>query len=69
MSIIEIDKKCHLWSKCKTPIELVYDKLIMSRDGLHISNSTLQIDHPKCTMLEKDTIVLDDVFHHYFEES
>ena len=41
----------------------------MSLDGLHTSNSPRQIDHPKCTILEKDTIVLDDIFHNYSKES
>ena len=40
----------------------------MSLYGLHISKSPSQIDHPKCTIFSKDTIVLDDIFHHYLKE-
>ena len=43
--------------------------MIMSPYGLNISNSARQIDHPKYTTLEKDTIVLDDIFHNYSKES
>ena len=53
----------------KIPVELVTDKLIMSLDGLHISNSPRKIDHPKCTILENDTVVLDVIFQNYFQES
>ena len=41
----------------------------MSLDGLHTSNPPRQIDHPKCTILAKDTIVLDDIFQNYFNLS
>ena len=41
----------------------------MSIDGLHTSNSPRKIDHPKSTILAKDTIVLDDIFYNYFKES
>ena len=53
----------------KTPVELVTDKLIMSLDGLQTSNLPRQIDHPKCTILENDTVVLDVIFHNYFQKS
>ena len=70
MSIVEFEnKKCHRCSKWKTPIELVSDELIMSLDGLHTSNSLRKIDHPKCIVLEKGTIVLDVIFQNYFKES
>ena len=41
----------------------------MSIDGLHTSNSPRQIDNPKCTILAKNNIVLDDIFQNYFKES
>ena len=53
----------------KTPVGLVSDKLILSLDGLHNSNFPRQIDHPKCTILAKETIVLDVIFQNYFQES
>ena len=53
----------------KTPIELFSDKLIISLDGLNSPNSPRKIDHPKCTIFTKDTIVLNDIFHNYFKES
>ena len=70
LSIIEIkNKKCQICSKGKTPIELFYDKCIMSLDGLHTSDSPRQIDHPKCTISARDTIVLDENVNNYFKES
>ena len=60
---IEIENKTfHIYSKWKTPIEVFPDKMIMYLSGLHIYNSPRQIDHQKCSMLAKYTIVLDDVF-------
>ena len=41
----------------------------MSLEGLIISNLPRQIDHPKCTILENDTVVLDVIFKNYFKES
>ena len=41
----------------------------MSLGGLHASNLPTQIDHPKCTILAKDTVVLDVIFQNYFQES
>ena len=39
LSLIEIEnKKCHICYNTKTPIELVYDKLIISLDGLNSPN-------------------------------
>ena len=37
--------------------------------GLPTSNSTIQIDHPKCTTLTKGTIVLDAMLQNYFKDS
>ena len=67
-SIIKIEKKCYICSKWKTQIKLVYDKFIASLDGLHISNSPRKIVNPKCTILAKYTIVLEDIFQNYFKE-
>ena len=70
MSTVEIEnKKCHICSKLKTPAELVTDKLIMYLDGLHNSNSSRKIDHPRFTILANDTVVLDVIFQKYFHES
>ena len=41
----------------------------MSIDGLHASNLPTQIDHPKCTILENNTVVFDVTFQNYFQES
>ena len=69
LSIVEIKNKClQICSKQKTPIKLVYDKLIISIDGLKVSNLPRQIDHPKCTILAKDTIVLDFISQNCFKE-
>ena len=53
----------------KTPVEVIYDKLIMFLEGLPTSNLPRQIDHPKYTMLTNDTIVLDVISHKYFKDS
>ena len=53
----------------KKPVELVTDKLIMSPDELRTYNSPRQIDHPKCTILVNETVVLDVTFQNYFQES
>ena len=53
--------------KLRTPVELVTDELIISFDGLHISNSPRQIYHPKFTILAKDIVVLDIIFQNYFQ--
>ena len=66
--IVEIEnKKCHRFSKLKTPVELVTDELIMSLDRLHTSNLPSQIDITKCTTLANDTVVLDVILHNYFQ--
>ena len=63
-SIVGIDnKRYNICYKLKTPVELVTDKLSMYLDGLHTFNPRRQIDYPKCTILEKDTVVLDVIFH------
>ena len=53
----------------KTPVELVTYKLNMSLDGIHTSNLPRQVDHPRCTILANDTVVLDVIFQNYFQES
>ena len=54
LRIIEIEnKKCHICYNTRTPIELVSDKLIMSLDGLNITNSPWQIYDPNYTSLSK----------------
>ena len=69
LSIEEIDNKiCQRCSKLKTPVELISDKLIISLEGLPTSNSPSQIDHPKCTILKKDTVVLDVILQKYFKD-
>ena len=45
------------------------DKLIMDLEGFPTSNSPRQIDNPKCTILTKDTVVLDVVVQNYFKDS
>ena len=69
LSIVEIENKiCQICSKLKTPVELISDKLIMSLEGLPTSNLPRQIDHPKCTILTKDTVVLDVILQKYFKD-
>ena len=41
----------------------------MFLDGLSTSNSSRQIDHPKYTSIKKDTVILDQIFHNYFNDS
>ena len=41
----------------------------MSLDGIHTSDYPRQIYHPKFTILETDTVVLDVIFQNYFQES
>ena len=41
----------------------------MSLDGLHTSNYPRQIDHPKCKILENETVVLDVIFQNYLQGS
>ena len=70
MRIVEIEnKKYQRFSKLKITVELVTDKLIVYLDGLHTYNLPRRIYHPKCTVLKNDTVVLDVIFHHYFQES
>ena len=53
----------------KPPVEVISDKLIMFLEGLPTSNSSRQIDHPKCTTLTKGTVVLDVMSQNYFKDS
>ena len=70
LSIVEIQNKiCQIFFKLKIPVELISDKLIMSLDGLPTSNLPRQIDHPKCAILKKDTVVLDVILQKYFKDS
>ena len=70
LSIIEIENiKCQIFSKLKPPVEVTSDKLIMFLEGLPTSNSSRQIDHPKCTTLTKGTVVLDEMLQNYFNDS
>ena len=41
----------------------------MSLNGLYNSNSPIQIDHTKYTILAEETVVLDVIFHNYLQES
>ena len=40
----------------------------MSLDGLQTSNLPRKMDHTKCAILANDPIVLDFIFHNYFQE-
>ena len=70
LSIVEIENKtfdrCY---KLKTSVESVTNKLFVPLVGLHTSNSPRQIDHPKCTILANDTVVLDVISQNWFQES
>ena len=69
LSIVEIENKiCQRCSKLKTPVELISDKLIMSLEGLPTSDLPRKIDHPKCTILIKDTVVLGVILDKYFKD-
>ena len=68
-SIVEIENNCfQRCSKLKPPVEVISDKLIMIIEGFPTSNSPRQIDHPKCNILTKDTVVLDVILHKYFKD-
>ena len=70
MSIIGIDnKKCQKCSKLKTPVEVVCDKLIMFLEGIPTSNEYRLIDHLNFTAIKKGTVVLDEIFQKYFDDS
>ena len=70
MRIVEIENKIRQrLSKLKTPVELVSNKLIMYLEGLPTYDSPRKIDHPKCTIFTKDTVVLDFILQNYFKES
>ena len=69
LSIVEIEnKKCQRLSKLNPPVEVISDKLIMFLEGLPTSDSSRQIDHPKCTTLTKGTVVLDVMIQNYFKD-
>ena len=69
LSIVQIDnKKCQRFSNMKPPFEVISDKLIMFLEVLPNSNSPGKIDHPKCTTLTKDTVVLDVMLQKYFKD-
>ena len=70
LSIVEIEnKKCQRCSNMNPPAEVISDKLIMFLERLPTSNSSRQIDNPKCTTLTKGTIVLDVMLQNYFKDS
>ena len=52
-----------------SPFKLVSDKLIMFLEGLPTSNKYRQIDHAKYTSIKKGTVVLDQIFQNYFNDS
>ena len=53
----------------RTPVEVISDKLIMNIEGLPTFNLPRKIDHPKCTILTKETIVLGVIVKKYFKDS
>ena len=68
-SIVEIKNKiCQKFSKLKTPVELITDKLIMFLEGLTTSNLPRQIYHPKYTILTKEIVVLDVILQKYSKD-
>ena len=70
LSIVEIENKiCQRCSKLNIPVELVYDKLIVYIEGSPTYNLPRKMYHPKCTILTKDTAVLDVILQIYFKES
>ena len=70
LSIVEIEnKKCQKFSKLKTPVELISDKLIMFLEGLSTSNLSIQIDNQKYTSLTRGTFFLDEMLQNYFNDS
>ena len=54
--------------KCKTPIVLVYDELIMSIDGLNSFNSPNKIDNPRNIRSATDNIKLDKILQNYYKD-
>ena len=53
----------------KTPVEVISDILVMILERLPTSDCPRQIDHPKCTTLTKDTVVLGVMLQNYFKDS
>ena len=59
-------------SKCSslmTPAKVVSDKLIMILKGIPTSNEYSPIYHTKYTSIKKGTVVLDEIFQNYFNDS
>ena len=70
LSLIEIEnKKCQKCSISKPPVEVVHDKLIMVLDGIPTNLEYRPIHHPKFTAIKKGTVVLDEIFQKYFNDS
>ena len=53
----------------KPPVEVVCDKLIMVLEGIPTSNGYRPIHHTKYTAIKKGTVVLDEIFQKYFNDS
>ena len=53
----------------KPPVEVVFDKLIMVLEGIPTSDEYRPINHPKFTLIKKGTVVLDEIFQKYFNDS
>ena len=54
LRIVEIEnKKCQKFSKLKTPVEAVSDKLIMFLEGIPTSNEYSTINHTKYTAIKR----------------
>ena len=53
----------------KTPLEVVSDKLIMFLEGIPTSNEYRPIYHPNFTAIKKGTVILDEIFQKYFDDS
>ena len=56
-------------SKLKPPVEVVCDKLIMVLEGIPTNIEYRPIHHPKFTGIKKGTVVLDEIFQKYFNDS
>ena len=70
LSITEIENKiCQKCSKLKPPVKVVCDKLIMVLEGIPTTIEYRPIHHPKFTAIKKGTVVLDEIFQKYFNDS
>ena len=58
-----------MFSSLKTTVEVVSDKLIMFLEGIPTSNEYRPIDHTKYASIKKGTVVLDEIFQNYFNDS